>query len=152
MCITLIESCHLETVTFNLAFWGLGPHILNNLLVLLFPSSPVLDINFELPAMDNKAPCSYVFSGPVRVVSVLAYNPHLGPQGPKQTSSAHSPLTESKGREMSDGETGKQFISMRPTPGRQWTGISKTVSKKLKTPLAYVRTMWDKGLQVAQGV
>ena len=33
---------------------------------------------------------------------------------------------------MSRGETRKGFISVRPTPGRQKTNISKTVSKVLK--------------------
>ena len=38
-------------------------------------------------------------------------------------------LTKSKGKEMSGGEARKTFISVRPTPGRQRTNVSKTVSK-----------------------
>lgn len=37
-------------------------------------------------------------------------------------------LAKSKGREMSSDEISKEFISMRPTQGREQTRISKTVS------------------------
>ena len=52
-----------------------------------------------------------------------------GAQGPKHTRFAHSLLAKPKGRERSDGETGKGLISGRPAPGRRRTGVSKTVSK-----------------------
>ena len=35
---------------------------------------------------------------------------------------------------MNGGETRKGFISERPPPGRQWTKVSKTVSKAMKIP------------------
>ena len=34
---------------------------------------------------------------------------------------------------MSAGKTRKDFISVRPAPGRQWTSVSKTFSKVPKT-------------------
>lgn len=43
-----------------------------------------------------------------------------------------SRLTKSKGRETSDGEMRKEFISVRPIPGTQQTSISKTVSNALQ--------------------
>lgn len=48
---------------------------------------------------------------------------HLAPGVPKKTRSGHSPLTKSKGRETSGGET--------RTLGRRWTDVSKTVCKVL---------------------
>lgn len=36
--------------------------------------------------------------------------------------------------ETSDSKTRKEFISVRPTPGRQWSSVSKSVSKMLKIP------------------
>ena len=42
------------------------------------------------------------------------------------------PLAKSKGRETSGCETRKEFISVRPTPGRQQTSVSKTVYKMVK--------------------
>lgn len=51
-----------------------------------------------------------------------------GSRGPLQTGS-HLVLTKSKGGEMSGGETREGFISVRPTPVRQWTSVSNTVFK-----------------------
>ena len=48
--------------------------------------------------------------------------------GPKQTKFGHLLLTECKGRGSSK-ETRKQFISVRPSPGKQQPNVSKTVSK-----------------------
>ena len=45
---------------------------------------------------------------------------------------SHPLLTKSKFKEISRGETRKDLISVRPTPGRQQIGSSKTVSKVLK--------------------
>ena len=47
----------------------------------------------------------------------------------KQTRFSQSSLTKSKGREMSGVETRKECISVRPTPRRQRTSVSETVSK-----------------------
>ena len=54
---------------------------------------------------------------------------HLALGGPKEIRSGHLPLTKSTGREPRGGETRKGFISVRPELGRQWTSVSKTVSK-----------------------
>ena len=51
----------------------------------------------------------------------------LGSDDPKQSRLGHLPLTKSKGRETSGGETGKEFISVRPTLGTQLTDVSKTI-------------------------
>ena len=53
--------------------------------------------------------------------------------GVQQTTSGHWPLTKSKGRETSGGETRKEFISGRPIPGRHRTSVSKAVSHVPKT-------------------
>lgn len=49
---------------------------------------------------------------------------HLASGSPKRPSVAPSLLA---GTEMSGGEMRREFISMRPTSGRQWTKVSKTV-------------------------
>ena len=41
------------------------------------------------------------------------------------------PLTKTKGQETTGGKTREEFISGRPTLGRQQTSVSKTVSKAL---------------------
>lgn len=70
--------------------------------------------------------------------------------GPKQTSFSPSVLTKSKGRETSGGKTRKDFISVRPTQGRQQTSVSTTVPKMLKI-LPGVRRMRGKGSQLCAG-
>lgn len=64
----------------------------------------------------------YMYNGDPRVIS--------GASDPKQTRFSHLPLIKSKDREMSGGAI-KEFISVTPTPGRQWTNISETVPKVL---------------------
>lgn len=60
------------------------------------------------------------------------------PGGPQPTRSL---LTTSKGRGMSGGETRKEFISVKPTPGRQWTGVSKTVLQSAENTFRFIRKM-----------
>lgn len=55
-----------------------------------------------------------------------------GSRGPKETRFGHSPLIESKGRQTIEMKLKKEFISGRPTVGRQQTPISNSVSKVLK--------------------
>lgn len=65
--------------------------------------------------------------------------------GSKQTMFGRSLLTNSKGRETSGGERRKEFISVRPTPRREWTSSSKTISKVLKIHSGSIRKTWDAG-------
>lgn len=51
-----------------------------------------------------------------------------GSGAPPQTRFGHSPLTKSKGRATTGGETRKEFVSVRPTPARQRTSVSNAVS------------------------
>ena len=53
-------------------------------------------------------------------------------QGARSARVSQSPLAKSKGRESRGGNTKKEFSSVRPTLGRQWTHLPKTVSKVLK--------------------
>jgi len=70
---------------------------------------------------------------------------HLASGVPNRPASTTHRSQKSKGRGMSGGETRKKFISLRPTLGRQWTSISKTVSKMQKYFQVYIRKMWGKG-------
>lgn len=56
----------------------------------------------------------------------------LSPEVPNRPDFGHLPLTNFKDREMSGGETKKGLILVRPTLGRQYTRISKPVSKVLQ--------------------
>lgn len=67
-----------------------------------------------------------------------------GSRDPKQTSCGHWPLTKPKGRETSGGEIRNKCISVRPTLRRQWTSVSKAVSKMLKIPLVSARKIQGK--------
>lgn len=40
---------------------------------------------------------------------------------------------------MSGGESGKEFVSVRPTRGRPWTSVSKAVSEVLKILLGFYK-------------
>ena len=46
---------------------------------------------------------------------------------PERPSMAPSVLARSKGTETSGGEMRRELTSVRPTSGRQWTEVSKTV-------------------------
>lgn len=66
---------------------------------------------------------------------------------PKQTRFGHSPLTKPKGGGTSVGETRTGLVSERPTRGRQWTSISKIVSKVLKIlPGLYKETVGQRSV------
>ena len=58
----------------------------------------------------------------------------------------HLLLIKSKGRETRGGETTKEFISVGPTLGRQWTNISKMFFKVLKILLSSQKKNVDQRL------
>ena len=76
---------------------------------------------------------------------------HLASGVPNRPGSAHLPLTKSKGRESSGGNTRKEFISVRPTLGRQLASVPKAVSKVLKIHPGYIRKILYKGEWVHAG-
>ena len=73
------------------------------------------------------------------------------PGVPKYTGFRCSPVTKSKGRETSGDETGKEFLSVRPTPGRQRTSSRRLSPKCQKYFQVGVRKMGGKGGWVHAG-
>ena len=72
-------------------------------------------------------------------------------QGAKPTRVSHSLPTKPKGRETSDGETRKEFLSVRSTPGRQWLSVPVCLQSAKNTSWFYRRKIWAKGRWVGAG-